>query len=169
MFKRPELSRIISSNTQYILHGFQVNKINPGNYLIDNPVYELDIVPNCDLFFNKEKIGKFVAQVNHRDQDSVFLYFHKLKNIDLSCSVAVFDIDCKTIRCPACKVFFRIGDSPCSCIQKSLFFYLSEVTAYSVSLYDFRYDNEHEFDLRESLFSKFFGGSMHNLKILDPL
>lgn len=169
MFKRPELSRAISSKTQIILHAFQQNIINPGNYLIINPRYEVDISPKCDLFFNKEKIGKFISQVNHENQNSIFLYFHKLKNVDTNFLFAVFDLECSLLRCPSCRTYFKIGDTPCSCIEKSLFFYISEVKINAVNLYDFRNDNIDNFDFRESLYSKFFGGSMRNLKVLDPV
>ncbi len=169
MFKRPELSRTIASNTQIILHAFQNDMINPGRYLISRPRYELTILPKCDLFYKNEKIGKLTAEVNQEDQNSIYLYFHKLKNIDFDYTFAVFDIDCKSLRCPSCKRYFSVGDKPCDCLEKSLFFYISEVTASSVNLYDIRNDNIDTFDFRNNLYSKFFGGTLRSLKFMDPI
>lgn len=169
MFKRPELSRIISSNTQIILHAFQDDVINPGKYLISRPRYEADISPKCDIYYKNTKVGTFVSQMYYPDQNSMFLYFHKLSNLNYDNKFAILDIDCKSLKCPSCSTYFRVGDSPCKCIEKSLFYYVSEVKVNSVNLYDITHDNIDSFDLRQNLYSKFFGGTLHSLQIMDPI
>jgi hypothetical protein len=169
MFKRPELSRLVESKTQIIVHCFQDNMINPGKYIVDKAKYNADIAATCDLFFNGEKIGKYISQVNQEDQKSIYLYFHKLQDMNLDYTYAALDIDCNTIQCPSCKAFYRVGDSPCECIKLAAFFYLSEAKVSSVNLFDYRYHNIDTCDYRERLYAKFFGGSLRNLKIMDPL
>lgn len=169
MFKRPELSRLVESKTQIIVHCFQDNMINPGNYIVDKAKYNADIAATCGLFFNGEKIGKLISQVNQEDQKSIYLYFHKLQDINLDYTYATLDIDCNAIQCPSCKAFYRVGDSPCECIKFAAFFYLSEAKISNVNLFDFRYHNIDTCDYRERLYAKFFGGSLRNLKIMDPL
>lgn len=169
MFKRPELSKLVESNTQIIVHCFQENMINPGKYLVEKAKYNVDIAATCSLYFNGEKIGKYISQVNQDNQKSIYLYFHKMQDLNLEYSYAALEIDCQVLQCPSCRSFYRVGDSPCECIKLAAFFYISEVKVLNVNLFDFRYHNIDTCDYRESLFSKFFGGSLRNLKIMDPL
>lgn len=169
MFKRPELSRLVESKTQIILHAFQDNMINPGNYLVDKARYNVDISANCCLYFGENLIGKFISQVYQDDQKSIYLYFHKTQDLNLEYTYAVLDIDCKVLQCPSCKSFYSIGDSPCECIKLVSFFNISESIVTGVNLFDFRYHNIDTCDYREKLYAKFFGGSLRNLKIMDPL
>lgn len=169
MFKRPQLSELVESKTQIIIHAFQENMINPGNYLIDKARYNVDIAANCDLYFNDDKIGKYISQIYQDNQKSIYLYFHKIQNVNLGYTHAVMNLDCKVLQCPVCKSFYSVGDSPCECIKLASFFNISDVTVSSVNLYDFRYHNIDTCDYREKLYAKFFGGSLRNLKIMDPL
>lgn len=78
------------------------------------------------------------------------------------------DIDFAQIECPECGEQYQIGNSPCDCIFKSDLLIPLKIKIKSMTIFDILDYNivgiNHKIVLR-----KFFGGTMANLIISDPI
>lgn len=170
MFKRPELSKIVYTKNQIIVHGFQESIIHPGYFLPDKLKESFDRKPRVNLYLKGNKVGESMVDLYHADQKSIFLYFKNLSpTIKFENYWAGMELDCSQIQCPSCKTYFVPNDQPCKCVKGAPFYIIPKFTLESVHLFDLRTDYIDSYDCREKIYSKFFGGSLHNLKILEPI
>jgi hypothetical protein len=169
MFKRPQLSNLIYTEKQIIVHGFTSDHIHPGNFKpID--LRKVDYKPNLSLKISNTKIGNYQTAILHKDQSSIYLYFeNKTPNLNLTHYWAKMIVSAKTIQCPQCKSFFTKNDQPCKCIQGAPFLNFLDFTLEQIQLVNYKTDNEDSYDCREQILSEFFGGSLHNLALMEPI
>lgn len=169
MLKRPELSRIIYTDKQIIVHAFQMNMIHLGNFLPTN-LQQITFKPRSYLFLNDTRVGKLQADIYHRDQKSIYLYFENLlPNIKYNNYFFYPEINAKIIQCPICSQYYKPNDLPCECIRTAPFFFLPSCEISKMQILNFKTDNLDSADCRESIYDKFFSRSLHNLKFMEPI
>lgn len=170
MFKRPDLSNIVYTDKQIIIHAFTINHIHPGKYLPTDINNGIDLNSDCPLLLNNVRVGNLIANINHRDQKSIYLYYTNLmKTFDWNKYWAGMQFEAMVIQCPVCSSYFKKNESPCKCIKGAPFFYIPKLKLNSVCLLSFKTDNKDDHDCRELIYNQFFGGSLHGLKFMEPI
>lgn len=169
MFQRPKLSKLIYTKNQIVVHAFQMNMKHLGNFLPTN-LNEISIKPDSWLYMKDTRVGKFQAEIYHKDQKSIYLYFENLMpTLDYNNYFFYPTLDPKIIQCPVCSSYYKPNDIPCKCIKSAPFLFLPSLEIVKMQIYNYKTDNIDSLDCRESIYNKFFSRSLHNLKFLEPI
>jgi hypothetical protein len=161
---------LIYTDKQIIVHAFTANHIHPGKFIPTDLNNGIEIKSGCPLIFKNTKVGNLVADINHKDQKSIYLYYSNLlKDFKWDKYWAGMEFETHTIQCPVCSSYFKKNESPCKCIKGAPFFFIPKLKLTSVFLFNQMTDNTDEYDCREKIYNQFFAGSLHDLKLMDPI